>query len=210
MKRPAVPRFHLVGPLDVVPPERYVEIAADAARGGCDAVHLRLPELGGGQILHVARQLTEILAEFQGTQLIVNDRLDIALLAHCDGVQLGELSFTPEEARQLLGRRLFVGRSVHSLDGALRAEQAGADYVLAGNVFVTPSKPDEPGRGLEWLGLIAGRLRIPVLGLGGITAEQVSEVLQTGAYGVAIGREILSADDPSAVAREIAARVGLA
>ena len=80
--------------------------------------------------------------------LIVNDRLDVALVAGADGVQLGERGFTVEDARRLLPSGVLIGRSVHDVAGARPAAKAGADYLLAGHIFDTPSKQGTPGRGL--------------------------------------------------------------
>ncbi len=114
---------------------------------------------------------------------------------------------TVQQARTLLGPDVLIGRSIHDLAGALRAEADGADYLLAGHVFATGSKPDQPGRGVEWIADLAGNVSVPIIAIGGITRERTEAVLQAGAYGVAMGREILAASDPTAVAREIRSRI---
>ncbi|MGH9176827.1 MAG: thiamine phosphate synthase, partial [Vicinamibacterales bacterium] len=107
------------------------------------------------------------------------------------------------EARQIVGDRLLVGRSVHDINGARRAEDDAADYALAGHVFDTESKAGEPGRGLEWLARLCAAVEIPVIALGGITVGRIPLVIRAGAHGVAIGRELLQAADPEEVARAV-------
>jgi thiamine-phosphate diphosphorylase len=187
-----VPRLHLIGPL-VVEPNDYPRIAAAAIQGGCDAVHLRVPAGTTEDVLALARTLRALSRD---TVLIVNDRLDVAIVAGADGVQLGERGFTVEDARRVLPPAALIGRSVHDIEGARAAADAGADYLLAGHIFDTPSKQGTPGRGLGWLAELAQAVQVPVIALGGITSERIPAVLAAGAHGVALGRELLSADDP--------------
>ncbi len=199
-----VPRLHLIGPLGVVKPVEFLGIATRCASAGCGAIHLRMRDLSGGDALRMARSLRRELSGHPGTRVIVNDRIDVALLAMADGVQLGERSFEVEDARQLLGERRLVGRSVHDVDGAKRAEEQRASYLIAGHIYDTPSKEGEPGRGLDWLAEITTAVEIPVVAIGGITVERLPQVFTAGAHGVAIGRELLLADDPHATTTRLA------
>jgi thiamine-phosphate diphosphorylase len=196
----SMPRLHLIGPL-ITDPADYPAIAEAAVRGGCDAVHVRIPGGSADDLLALARTIRSVIGD---AALIVNDRLDVALLAGADGVQLGERGFSVEDARQLLPPTMLIGRSVHDIDGARVATAAGADYLLAGHIFDTPSKQEIPGRGLDWLADLVAALPVPVIALGGITVERVPLVVETGAYGVALGRELLRSPDPTASARQIA------
>lgn len=198
-----VPRLHLVGPLAIPEPGDYVRIAYEAAAGGCDAVHVRLPGKPGGDVLELAVAVRERL-EGQPARLIVNDRVDVAMLVGADGVQLGERGIGVLPARRLLGTDALIGRSVHDVAGAVQAERDGASYLIAGHIFETGSKAGQPGRGLDWLREIVATVNIPVIAIGGITLERLGPVLETGAHGIAMGREILLASDPQAVAREAA------
>ena len=152
MSAPAIPRLHLLGPLGVVPSADFPAIAERAVAGGVDAVHVRLPDASARELLALARAVRE---RCLGARLLVNDRLDIALLAEADGAQLGEASVGVLDARQLLGPNALLGRSVHDLDGARQADADGADFLLAGHVYETPSKAGQPGRGLAWLAELA-------------------------------------------------------
>lgn len=198
-----VPRLHLIGPLAVPEPGDYVRIAHEAASGGIDAVHIRYPGKPGGDVLQLAVAVRERLAG-QPVRLIVNDRIDVAMLVDADGVQLGERGIGVADARRLAGADTLIGRSVHDAEGAVTAERDGANYLLAGHIFETDSKAGQPGRGLDWLRDIVAAVNIPVIAIGGITLEHIGPVLKTGAHGVAMGREILHASDPQTAAREAA------
>jgi thiamine-phosphate diphosphorylase len=200
VNRRSVPRLHLIGPLAIEVAD-YPRIAAAAARGGCDAVHVRLPGGSTDDVLRLARTIRQTVS---GASVIVNDRLDIALVSGADGVQLGERGFSVEDAKGILPGQMLIGRSVHDVDGARVAADSGADYVLAGHVFDTPSKQDAPGRGLDWLAEIVESVSIPVIVLGGITVERIPDVVAAGAYGVAMGRELLLAEDPESTSRAAA------
>ncbi len=195
-----VPRLHLVGPLDLVPDDAYVEIAVAAARGGVGAVHVRLPGRTAADVLAIARSLVDRLSP--DVAVIVNDRLDVAVACGAAGVQLGERGLPVDAARRVVGKRLLIGRSIHDVAGARQAA-TGADFLLAGHVYATASHAGEPGRGLAWLAEVAAATPVPVIAIGGITAARVTEVMATGAWGVALGREILLASDPEAAARAV-------
>jgi thiamine-phosphate diphosphorylase len=201
-----VPRLHLIGPLgETWEPAKYAAIALEASRGGVDAVHVRMPGSPGGDVLEVTRMIQDTVTS-TGAMVIVNDRVDVGALLHTGGVHLGERSVSVGDARILLSQGTLVGRSIHDVQGAIQAEQDGADYIIAGHIFDTGSKAGVPGRGLEWLSDVIAAVSIPVIAIGGITAERAGQVISLGASGVAIGREILEATDPA----DSAARISLA
>lgn len=193
-----IPRLHLIGPLGVVTAEAFVEIATAAVQGGCDAVHLRLPGARTNELLPLARALR---ARLVGTTLFVNDRPDVALIAGFDGIQLPDAGSSPSEARRIAGNHVLIGRSVHDSARARCAEAEGADFLLVGHIFDTDSKAGTPGRGLDWLAEIAAETALPVIAIGGITVERIPTVLDAGAHGIALGRELLLANDPEQTAR---------
>lgn len=195
MNRP-VPRLHLIGPL-VADPSDYPRLAAAAVRGGCDAIHVRVPGGTTQDVLELARAVRDVSTQ---AMLIVNDRLDIALVAGADGVQLGERGFSVDDARRVLPPWMLIGRSVHDIAGARSACEAGADFLLAGHIFDTPSKHGVPGRGLDWLADVVSAVQIPVIALGGISINRIPSVLAAGTHGVALGRELLCAADPEQAA----------
>ena len=201
MATPAVHQLHLV----TEPPHRgrdFVTSIALALDGGVDWVQLRDKSASASALLAMARQLRGVVRQ-HGARLAVNDRLDVALAARGDGVHLAAQSLPVSDAVALADGRLLVGRSVHSLEEAVQAAQAGADYVTFGHVFPTTTHPGVPPRGLSELEQIVNAVEVPVLAIGGITAQNIDEVLATGCAGVAVISAILSASDPSAAAQTL-------
>jgi thiamine-phosphate pyrophosphorylase len=173
-----------------------------AMEGGVDWVQLRDKAASAQNLLaqtHTALRLTRA----HGTRLSVNDRLDVALAAKADGIHLAAQSLPVIEASALAQGRLLIGRSVHALDEALAAAEDGVDYVTFGHVFPTNTHPGLPPRGLRQLEEIVQQVDVPVLAIGGISTDNLDEVLATGCAGVAVISAILSASDP----REAAARL---
>lgn len=197
-----VPRLHLISDRALCPLARFPHVARRAVEAGVDAVHLREKDLPGGALLEAARGLARALGN--DATLIINERVDVALVVAAGGVQLGEAAMSPRDARALLGARVLIGRSVHDAAGAERAAVEGADFVLAGHVYPTRSKPGQPPRGPDFIREIVAAAQRPVIAIGGITPERVPEVLQAGAHGVAVISGILGAEDPAAAARAFA------
>jgi thiamine-phosphate pyrophosphorylase len=174
-----------------------------AAKAGVDWIQIREKDLSGRELAQLAEQA--ILRAGSGPLALVNDRLDVAYGVGAAGVHLGENSLPPSEAKQLVNRggaraNFLVGVSAHSLEGALQAEHAGADYVIFGPVYTTPSKASfgEP-QGVQRLKEICKRLTIPVLAIGGITLENAGECVVAGAAGIAAIRLFQDAEDLDAV-----------
>ena len=178
-----------------------------AAKAGVDWIQIREKDLSGRELTNLAEQA--VLRVGTGSLVLVNDRLDVAFAAGAAGVHLGENSLSPSEARKLVSRNgaqadFLVGVSAHSLEGALQAELAGADYVIFGPVYTTPSKASfgEP-QGVRRLTEICKRLTIPVLAIGGITLENAGECTGAGAAGIAAIRLFQDVADLAAVVREL-------
>lgn len=192
-----LPRLHIVGPLGQVQQvDAYARIVANAAEAGSCAIHVRLPGVPGGEVLEAVECVRASLGSQTNAMIIVNDRADVTQLSGADGLHLGERSIPVDSARSLLASRALIGRSVHDVEGAVAAQAAGADYLFAGHVYATESKQGELGRGLNWLSSICRVVQIPVIAIGGVRADRVSEVLACGAWGVAVAREVLESDDP--------------
>jgi thiamine-phosphate pyrophosphorylase len=172
--------------------------AIDAAlAAGVDAVQLRDRDAAGGALL-VAAVALRATTRRHGARLLVNDRIDVALAADADGVHLPASSFATADARRLVGASRLVGRSTHSAAEAAVAAAEGADYVILGPIFATPSKARYGAPlGLE---VLATTATIPVVAIGGITSERAALVRRAGAHGVAVVRAILDAPDPAAAA----------
>ena len=177
------------------------EVVAEAVEGGVNAVQLREKDLPAGELLALARQLRGVC----GTRalLLVNERVDVALLSGADGVHLGEKSLPVAAVRQLLPPTMRVGRSVHSVNAARQAEQDGADYLLAGTIFASPSHRDVVPAGVELLKNLTSRVNIPVVAIGGIDADNQEECLRAGAAGVAVISAIFCAENPRQAAEAL-------
>lgn len=175
---------------------RITSVLAGAARDASPrlAVLLRDKHAGARQLCNEARALRP-LTRSHGALLIVSDRLDVALLADADGVHLPEAGLDVAEARQLLGPQRFIGVSRHDLPGVRAAERAGADYATLSPVFTSPEK-GEP-LGVSAFAAIARDSALPLFALGGVTAARVPELVQAGARGIAVMREIMAASQPA-------------
>jgi thiamine-phosphate pyrophosphorylase len=178
-------------------------VVAAAVAAGVDTVQLRDRHVAGAALLSAARAL-RALTERHGAALLVNDRIDVAIAAAADGVHLPAASFPIAVARRLLGPGAWIGRSTHSPAEAAAAATAGADYVVLGPIFATPSK-QAYGAPLGIAALAAARISCPLIAIGGITAPQVAEVHAAGAHGIAVIRAILDAPDPGAATRALRA-----
>jgi len=195
------PLFTLITATDVVPePELLARLAALAAlppeARARVAVQLRDPELSSGPLLALGRRLREATAAI-GAALVLNDRIDLAILLGADGVHLGRRSVAIADARALLGDRVFISVACHDLDDVARAAATGADAAVLSPIFATPGKgpPLGPGaiiKARTCLG-VAGR-PAALIALGGIDACSAPACLAAGADGVAAIRA-----DPAAV-----------
>lgn len=178
-----------------------VERVAAAVKGGVNMVQLREKDLAGGELLDLARRLKVAIAG--KALLFVNDRVDVALACGAEGVQLGEKALPVEAVRRIGGDRLLIGRSVHSLEGALEAAATRADLLTVGTIFETASHPGTPAAGVGLVRSIASKVTLPLIGIGGIEAENAAQVMAAGASGVAVIRAVLGAHDPEAAARRL-------
>ncbi len=168
-------------------------------------MQLREKDLSGAALLELACHLRAVTRRY-GARLLINDRVDIALACEADGVHLPADSFAPADARRLLGEKRLIGVSTHGLEQAQAAAAGGADFIVFGPVFETPSKRafGKPV-GLAAVAQAAQAVTQPVLAIGGIRTERIAGVLQHGARGVAVVAAILEADDPRAAAAALRA-----
>lgn len=156
-----------------------------ALAAGLDWIQIREKDLAGQALFELSRAAAR-LPNPQGTKLFVNGRADIALAAALDGVHLPSDSPSPSEYRRCSGARLLIGVSCHSLEELSEAQEGGADYAFYSPIFESISKPGHgPAGGLDALARACAALKIPVLALGGVTAENAHECVAAGAAGVA-------------------------
>jgi thiamine-phosphate pyrophosphorylase len=169
-----------------------------ALDGGLKAIQLREKDLGGRDLFWLAERVSKLCQSY-GSALFVNDRIDIALAVDAAGVQLSKASVPVAIARQLLGTQKTIGLSTHSLAEALEGQRWGADFVLFGPVYFTPSKAAYgPPQGLNRLKELVENISLPVYAVGGIKPENIPQLRQTGVFGIALISAILSSDAPKA------------
>jgi thiamine-phosphate pyrophosphorylase len=150
-----------------------------------------------GSVRELLEQVERILSFApRGVEIIVNDRVDVALISGAGGVHLGQDDVPPVEARRILGLDRMIGFSTHNLQQAKRAEKLPVDYVAVGPIFLTATK-EKPDAvvGLENLSAICQAIRKPVVAIGGIKLENAEDVLKAGATSVAVISDVLSAPD---------------
>jgi len=171
-----------------------VEAVAAAVAGGVNAVQLREKDLDTRALRKLAGRLREAI---QGRALLLVNG-NTAVAADADGLH------QPEDANYARpdGVRL-VGRSVHSAALAVRAEREGVDYVIAGSIYQSATHPDRAPSDLMLIADTVNAVSVPVIGIGGITADRVQQVMAAGASGIAVVSAILAADSPEEAAREL-------
>jgi thiamine-phosphate pyrophosphorylase len=180
---------------------RDLDLILDAAiAGGSRMVQLREKEWPLRRLWPLAERLRERCRQ-TGVTFIVNDRVDLAVALAADGVHLGQDDLPPGAARQLLRQGMILGLSTHSRDQALAAQTAGADYIAVGAMFPTTTKSDFQLVGPELIRKLRGEIRVPIVGIGGITRDNVDAVIRAGADGVAVISAVCAAADPAAATR---------
>ena len=196
------PALCLVTDRRVCPPDELPGRVAAAVAGGVDIVQLRDKEEPGGALLELAVALRGVTKG--SALLLVNERADVAAASGADGVQLGEAAMPTAAVRPILPDGAIIGRSVHSVDGATEAQASGADFLLVGTMFATRSHPGEEPSGPGLLERIrAAGVGAPLLGIGGITADNVAQVIRSDANGAAVITAILASADPEREASRI-------
>ncbi|MBM4120640.1 MAG: thiamine phosphate synthase [Nitrospira sp.] len=182
-----------------------VPLIEQAVAGGLRVVQLRERDLDAPALLTLARDV-QVAIKSSKALLLINDRVDVALACGAAGVHLRSDSLPVGVARKLLGAARIIGVSTHSVDEAVRAEAEGADFVVVGPIYDTPSKREYGAPlGVQSLEEAARRCRIPVLAIGGITPARLPEVKRAGASGAAVVSSILSASSIEAATKQFIA-----
>ena len=167
------------------------------------AIQLRERDLSAGELVALAREVQAVTASSR-SQLLINDRIDVALTLEGVGVHLRSNSLPVPVARQLLGAGRLLGVSVHGVEEARQVESQGADYIVLGPIYETPSKQlFGPPLGIHILEQVCRLVRIPIIGIGGVTAARAREMRRAGAFGAAVITAILGADDVESATREL-------
>jgi thiamine-phosphate pyrophosphorylase len=180
-----------------------LDVLTHALAAGVRAIQLRERDLSARDLLRLAQEVHR-LATVHQAQLLINDRVDIAMGLDGVGVHLRANSLPVAVARKLLGGQRVIGISTHSVEEVVRAEAEGADYVVLGPIYETPSKTVYGAPlGVRALEEACRRVRVPVVGIGGVTAARVEEIRRTGAFGVAVVTAVLGAVDVERATHEL-------
>ena len=176
--------------------------AEAAIHGGADALQLREKSLEGGELLRRAKRFVALCRQ-SGVISIINDRPDMALLSGADGVHVGQGDLPAVEVRKLIGPSKIVGVSTHHIEQAKQAVLDGADYIGAGPIFRSGTKPRDFVAGLEYAREVAKTLAIPTVAIAGITEENLGEVLSSGLRAVAVTAAVVASEDVESAVRRM-------
>jgi thiamine-phosphate pyrophosphorylase len=181
------------------------EFLAAAIRGGVDAIQLRDKALDDDGLVVAAREFRAAAAA-GGALFVLNDRPELVEACGADGVHVGQEDGSPSDARAVVGPDAIVGRSTHAPDQCDAADaDPEVDYLAAGPVHATPTKPGRPAAGLDYISYVAAHAGKPWFAIGGLDAGNAHEVVERGATRIVVVRAITSADDPEAAARGLRA-----
>ena len=174
--------------------ESFLEKVETACRSGVTIVQLREKNLTTNQYYQLAKQVKEITDAYQ-IPLIIDDRLDVCLAVDAAGLHIGDDELPVSVARQVLGPEKILGVTAKTVKRALEAEEGGADYLGTGAIFPTTTKENAPITLISTLKTICQRVDIPVVAIGGLTSENIDQLIGTGIAGVAVVRDLMQAED---------------
>ena len=174
--------------------ESFLEKVETACRSGVTIIQLREKNLTTNQYYQLAKQVKEITDAYQ-VPLIIDDRLDICLAVDAAGLHIGDDELPVSVARKVLGPEKILGVTAKTVKRALEAEEAGADYLGTGAIFPTTTKENAPITLISTLKTICQTVAIPVVAIGGLTSENIDQLVDTGIAGVAVVRDLMQAED---------------
>ena len=174
--------------------ESFLEKVETACRSGVTIVQLREKNLTTNQYYQLAKQVKEITDAYQ-VPLIIDDRLDVCLAVDAAGLHIGDDELPVSVARQVLGPDKILGVTAKTVKRALEAEEGGANYLGTGAIFPTTTKENAPITLISTLKTICQTVAIPVVAIGGLTSENVDQLIGTGIAGVAVVRDLMQAED---------------
>jgi len=188
------------------PVPHWLEVVEKSLRGGVTLVQYRRKNLPDGEMLRDLKQLRQLCDRYQAL-MIVNDRVDLALVSQADGVHLGQTDLPVAQARHLLGSQRLIGLSTTNAEELAQALNSDVDYIGVGPVYPTPTKAEKPPAGLEYVRLAAEKAHLPWFAIGGIDPHNLPEVRRAGATRVAVVRALMEAADPTQTARTMLAEL---
>ena len=174
--------------------ESFLEKVETACRSGVTIVQLREKNLTTNQYYQLAKQVKEITDSYQ-VPFIIDDRLDVCLAVDAAGLHIGDDELPVSVARQVLGPEKILGVTAKTVKRALEAEEGGANYLGTGAIFPTTTKENAPITLISTLKTICQRVAIPVVAIGGLTSENIDQLMGTGIAGVAVVRDLMQAED---------------
>ena len=174
--------------------ESFLEKVETACRSGVTIVQLREKNLTTNQYYQLAKKVKEITDAYQ-VPLIIDDRLDVCLAVDAAGLHIGDDELPVSVARQVLGPDKILGVTAKTVKRALEAEEGGANYLGTGAIFPTTTKENAPITLISTLKTICQRVAIPVVAIGGLTSENIDQLMGTGIAGVAVVRDLMQAED---------------
>ena len=174
--------------------ENFLEKVETACRSGVTIIQLREKNLTTNQYYHLAKQVKEITDAYQ-LPLIIDDRLDVCLAVDAAGLHIGDDELPVSVARKVLGPEKILGVTAKTVKRALEAETSGADYLGTGAIFPTTTKENAPITLISTLKTICQTVAIPVVAIGGLTSENIDQLIGTGIAGVAVVRDLMQAED---------------
>ncbi len=197
----------IAGVYVIVDPEHtngrpVTRVAEAAIRGGAAALQYRDKKNDKGTLLGNAKEIAGMCRK-AGVVFVVNDDADIARLTEADGLHCGQKDLPVREARWVLAPQQVIGKSNATVKEALDAEAEGADYIAVGAMFATSTKADTRPAGLETLRHVKRSVAAPVVAIGGITLENIAQVVEAGADAVCVASAVSKADDPEASTRQL-------
>lgn len=174
--------------------QSFLEKIETACRSGVTIVQLREKNLTTNQYYQLAKQVKEITDAYQ-VPLIIDDRLDVCLAVDAAGLHIGDDELPVSVARKVLGPEKILGVTAKTVKRALEAEEGGADYLGTGAIFPTTTKENAPITLISTLKTICQRVAIPVVAIGGLTSENIDQLMGTGIAGVAVVRDLMQTED---------------
>lgn len=206
-KKALLKNFRLYAITDLKSADSEIVAKIDQAlAGGVDIVQLRSKVFSDRELFSLAVKIRKITAK-RKKLFIINDRVDLMMLADADGVHLGQDDMPIHAARKIVGKEKIIGISTHSIDQAIGAQKSGADYIGFGPLFETPTKPNYVPVGLSAVREVVRKITIPFVCIGGINETNIDQILKAGATRAAVVRAIFADPNPKEAARKLKQRM---
>lgn len=193
---------------DTIVQSRYSheQIAEQAIQGGADIIQFRDKSMSSGSMVDTAKRIKQLCESVKERKVlfIVNDRVDVALASDADGVHLGLDDIPVKLARKLMGKDRIIGGTAHNMKEAIQVEKDGADYIGYGHIFATLSKAKTTHPvGLEELSIVCKKIKTKIIAVGGISITNAKQVIEAGAYGIAVIGAVAKANDPCGSVKQL-------